>query len=245
MDLKINEYKLPEAIQFNFEELKAELMEKTETYKHMVYTDSDIKTAKADRAELNRLKKALNDERLTRQKAYMKPFDAFKKQVDEIIAIIDEPVKIIDDQVKAFEAKVKSEKKQEIIKRFDLLNPFSWLRFEQIFDEKWLNAAVSIGTVENEMNVIFAGIETNLNSLKGFEYEFEVTEFYKESLSLPMAVLENKRLIELNAKRAEAKPEVKSDEPREWMTLKLKINTNEYDALEKWLNAQGIEWSMT
>ena len=92
MELKVKEYKLPEPIQFNFDELKTQIAEKTEQYTKLVYTDDNIKAAKEDRADLNRLKKALNDERIRRQKEYLAPFDAFKKQIDEIIGIIDKPV---------------------------------------------------------------------------------------------------------------------------------------------------------
>ena len=114
MELKINSYQLPEAISFNFEELKNELQVKTDQYTKMVYTDDNIKTAKEDRADLNRLKKALNDERLRLQREYMKPFEGFKKQVDEIIGIIDRPVLAIDRQIKEYEAIKQDEKKQKI-----------------------------------------------------------------------------------------------------------------------------------
>jgi hypothetical protein len=279
MEFKITKYTLPEAIQFNFEELKTELVEKTEAYKHMVYTDKDIKAAKADRADLNRLKKALNDERINRQKEYMKPFDSFKKQVDEIISIIDEPVKIIDEQVKAFEKQAKEKKEKEVRELFASLNTYDWLTFEQVFDQKWLNASTSMSTIEGDINVILAGIETNMGSLKGLEYEFEATEEFKRTLSLSDALAENRKLIDLAKKRAEMEAvleqakageipvievdsvkvenptdapfinvekveELKPSVPGEWMTLKVKINEYEFDALTEWLNGQGIEWSI-
>ena len=68
MELKMNEYQLPEQILFNYEELKAELTEKVQHYETLVYTDDQIKEAKADRAALNKLKKALSDERIRREK---------------------------------------------------------------------------------------------------------------------------------------------------------------------------------
>ena len=56
MELKVSPYQLPEVISFNFEELKTQIAEKTEQYAHIVYTDENIKAAKTDRADLNRLK---------------------------------------------------------------------------------------------------------------------------------------------------------------------------------------------
>ena len=50
MELKMHEYQLPEKILFNYEELKRELTEKVSHYETLVYTDDQIKEAKADKA---------------------------------------------------------------------------------------------------------------------------------------------------------------------------------------------------
>lgn len=238
MDIKVLEYQLPAEIKFNFEELKAGVMEKTQAFKNMVYTPDDIKAAKADRAELNRLKKSLNDERISRQKTYMVPFDAFKKQVDEVIAIIDEAVKNVDEQVKVFEDKAKEEKEHQLREKFAEVNTLDWLQFDQVFNSKWLNASATISSIVDEMNILIETIKANLNSLKGLPYEFEIMEKYKETLSLSQALEESKRLVALATKKAEVE---KSDEPRSWMTLNVFINTEEYDALVAWLDGKGIE----
>lgn len=114
MELKMNDYQLPEKISFNFDELKQELTEKVSMYETLVYTDDQIKEAKADKAQLNKLKKALNDERIRLEKEYMQPFNSFKSQVNEIISIIDKPVALIDKQVKEYEDKQKQDKMEQI-----------------------------------------------------------------------------------------------------------------------------------
>ena len=114
MQLKVNDVQLPAPITFNYEELKQDLLTKAENYASLVYTEDQIKVAKEDRANLNRLKKALNDERLKREKEYMAPFATFKAQINEIISIIDKPCAVIDRQVKAFEEQQKAEKRQTI-----------------------------------------------------------------------------------------------------------------------------------
>lgn len=106
MELKVNEVSIPEQITFNYDELKRDLIDKVSTYETLVYTDDQIKQAKADKANLNKLKKALNDERIRREKEYMKPFNDFKSKINEIICIIDKPVAVIDRQVKEYEDKV-------------------------------------------------------------------------------------------------------------------------------------------
>ena len=151
MELHFQEYNLPEAINFNFEELKTAITEKSEQYAKIVYTDDNIKAAKEDRADLNRLKKALNDERLRRQKEYMKPFDNFKAKIDEIIGIIDKPVLAIDKQIKEYEAIKQDEKKANIEEMFkNMLFP-DWMTVEQIWNQKWLNASTSMTAIESEL----------------------------------------------------------------------------------------------
>ena len=108
MEFKVNEYQLPDKLTFNYEELKQELTEKVNEYKTLIYSDEQIKEAKADRASLNKLKTALNDERIRREKEYMQPFNEFKSKVAEIIKIIDEPIALIDAQVKGYEDKKKA-----------------------------------------------------------------------------------------------------------------------------------------
>lgn len=103
MELKMHEYQLPEKILFNYEELKRELTEKVSHYETLVYTDDQIKEAKADKAALNKLKKALNDERIRREREYMAPFADFKTKINEIIGIIDKPIAVIDTQVRGLQ----------------------------------------------------------------------------------------------------------------------------------------------
>ena len=58
MELKINSYQLPEAISFNFEELKNELQAKTEQYTKLVYTDDNIEGLLFFRAAAKKIRNA-------------------------------------------------------------------------------------------------------------------------------------------------------------------------------------------
>lgn len=118
MELRVNEVAIPERIDFNYEELKAELTSKVSFYETLVYTDDQIKDAKADRVKLRKLKDALNSERIRREREYMQPFNVFKAQINEIIGIIDKPIAVIDEQVKAFDEKRKAEKQKAIEELF-------------------------------------------------------------------------------------------------------------------------------
>ena len=184
MELKVNEYQLPEVIAFNYEEIKNELTERIHIYETVVYDDSQIKQAKADRADLNRFKKALNDERIRREKEYLKPFSDFKEKINELIKIVDKPCEVIDKQIKAYEEQEKVKKREKIIDfwenelREDITTlPPEWLKLEDIFDDRWLNASVSIATAKNDIKARLEGIRNDLDTLAGLpSFGFEATE---------------------------------------------------------------------
>lgn len=209
MELRVKDYQLPEAIQFNFEELKTQIAEKTEQYTKIVYTDENIKKAKEDRADLNRLKKALNDERIRRQKDYMKPFDAFKGQIDEIIGIIEKPVQAIDAQIKEFEAIKQDQKRMNIEDLFkNMLFP-EWMNVEQVWNPKWLNATCSMNTIEAELLEKKNEIIRNCQTLATLpNYSHEAVHFYQKTLDMSAALAKVTELAEAE----EAKKKMMAEE---------------------------------
>ncbi len=97
MELRITnpqENWLTEQILWNNEELKAAIAEKVKDYKTIAYTEDSLKDMKADRADLNKLKKAFEDERKRVKKICMEPYTKFEQQVKEITAVVDG--KVID-----------------------------------------------------------------------------------------------------------------------------------------------------
>lgn len=211
MELRVNEVQLPEQILFNYEELKQELTEKVSHYETLVYTDSQIKEAKADKANLNKLKKALNDERIRREKEYMQPFNDFKAKINEIISIIDKPVAVIDKQVKEYEEKQKAEKKQKIYDFWREQTTLSHVQFEQIFNEKWLNASASMKSIQEEIVARLEQIENDLATLSNLpEFGFEATEVYKSTLDVNKAITEAKRMSDMQKAKAQHEAEMKA-----------------------------------
>lgn len=204
MELRVNELQVPKEITFNYSELKRELEEKVSVYSNMVYSDDQIKSAKADRADLNRLKKVLNDERIRREKEYMQPFNAFKAQINEIIGIIDKPVALIDKQIKEHEEQKKREKKKEIELLFSTYPHPEWMNLSQILDERWLNASASMKKVCEELNGRIDVINEELATLSDLpEFSFEAIETYKATLDLNKSIAEGRRLSEMQERKAE------------------------------------------
>lgn len=204
MELRVNEVAIPEKIDFNYEELKAELTSKVSFYETLVYTDDQIKDAKADKANLNKLKRALNDERIRREKEYMQPFNVFKAQINEIIGIIDKPIAVIDEQVKAFDEKRKAEKQKAIEELFATIGFQNFVTLEKIQDPKWLNASVSMKSIEDQMKSRMYEIGNGVLTLSQLpEFGFEATEVFKETLDINKAISEAKRMSEIAKAKAE------------------------------------------
>ena len=205
MELNVKEVALPKKIEWNYEELKAEIAEKAKTYETMVYTDDQIKIAKSDKAKLNHLKKALNDERIAREREYMKPFNEFKSQINEIISIIDKPVSIIDKQVKEYDQIKKREKAKKCLELFEELNcNYDWLDYSKVSNPKWTNTTFTLKKVQEEIEGKLEQIENDLNTLSSLEaFSFEAIEEYKRSLDVGKAIAEGQRLVAIQKRKEE------------------------------------------
>lgn len=216
MELIIKEVQIPESIPFNYEELKTALAEKVAQYENLVYTEEQISLAKNDLATLRKLDKAISDERISKKKEYMKPFDDFEAKIKELSKIINGGIDNINTQVKNFETAEKATKKLQIETFFSYCNPYEWLRLEQIFAEKWLNKSVKLETVRSEINEKLQKIASDLETLSNLpEFGFEAEEVYKSTLDMNNAISEGKRLADLQKRKAEAtatpKPEAKPE----------------------------------
>ena len=204
MELQITPIPKIEPIKFNYEELRTELTERVQEYKTVVYTADTIKTAKADRAKLNTLKKSLNDERIRLEKEYMEPFQQFKAQVTDLVMIVDEAAKAIDKQVKDYEELQKKDKQEAVEALFQAVvaPEIPWLGINQIWNEKWLNATYKTGQIEKDFAEIVARIKSDMEMLGRLpEYSFEAQETYKQTLNVTDALWQADHLKQM----AEAK----------------------------------------
>lgn len=208
MELKIynpSEDGFIKEIKWNYDEIKAEVSAKMEHYKSLVYTDEQIQVAKADRATLNKFITALENKRKEIKKQCLAPYEAFERDLKEIIAIVGEPVKLIDSQVKTFEDQKKEAKLENILLVWNgIENKPEWLEIKQIFNEKWLNASVKISAVEKEINAKLEQIAKDLETLRNLpDFSFEAIEEYKHSLDVNKAISEGIRLADIQKRKAE------------------------------------------
>ena len=216
MELRIEKITFPEVIDFNFNELKQEITDRVAMYANMVYTEDQVKQAKADRANLNKFVKALSDERIKVKKQCLKPYEEFEAKVNELSKIVQEPINLIDKQVKEYEGQKKQEKLDAITNFFNSSNHPEWLHISQIMNDKWLNASVSMKSIQEEIDSLCEQIEKDIATLSNLpEFGFEATEVYKTTLDINKALNEGHRLSEIQKRKAEHEAETKKQAERE------------------------------
>lgn len=214
MELKIlspQEGGFVKEIRWNNEELKAEIAEKMQEYKSLAFTEETIKEAKADRAKLNKLRTAFEDERKRIKKLCMAPYDEFEKQVKELIALIDEPIRLIDGQIKEVEEQRKIEKKGRVLEFYEgVIGPLKGvLPFEKVFRPEYLNATKSMKSIMEEIQTMVNRVNSDLDTIEGFgsKYELQIKDAYLKTLDLSTAMQEKVRLEEVERRLAERKQE--------------------------------------
>lgn len=171
LTLKSADFNLPQSIE-NLAELKAELTPRLEKYNTLVVTEDSIKDAKADKAALNKLKTAVEDERKRIKKLYLEPYNVLEAQCKEVVALIDAPIQAIDKQIKAFDEVEKQNKYKELEAHFAALNAPEWVRLNNVVSPKWGNKTEKLDSLKAEMTENVKKLEADLDKL---------TEMYGES----------------------------------------------------------------
>lgn len=172
-----------------FDELKVDLKNRLNKYNSLVVTENAIQDAKSDRANLNKLKKAINDEKIKLKK---EAFDTFENQCKDLVALIDEAVGNIDTQVKIFEQKAKDSKLMKLKDMWAGKEIANIIEYEQVHNEKWLNASATEASIDKAMNEIVEKYNNDVNILSSFiqsdeEYKYGI-ELYNKSLDLSSVI---------------------------------------------------------
>lgn len=218
MELRImnpQENWLTEQILWNNEELKAAIAEKVKDYKTIAYTEDSLADMKKDRAGLNKLKNAFEDERKRVKKICMEPYEKFEQQVREITVLVDEPIKLIDSQAKEIDERRKVAKKEEIKVLFASIGFQTFVSLDMIWDEKWLNATVTLSKIEEQMKSRMYQIGSDVLTINNLpEFSFEAMEVYKSTLDVNRAIQEGHRLANIQKRKLEAERIKKEQEIR-------------------------------
>lgn len=248
-EIKIDAYQLPAQIEFNYDDLYREVEAICKTAGSLVYTDDEIRLAKADRARLNGMAKALNDERIKREREYMRPFEDFKNKVATLCKMIKDASGEIDERIKEYEGQQRELKRAKLKEIFAKRGYPEWVKYEQIENPKWLNASVTELSIIDDMNILRVSIEVNVEMLSRLpEFAFEALEVYKDTLDLAKALKEADTRSQMALKKADACiviPEEQDEASRVEMDTyyySVRMNLAQKNKLEAWLFANGMEW---
>lgn len=221
-------------VQWNYQELKQWIETGLKSYENRVYTEETMQTAKKDRADLNRLSKAINDKRIEMKRMFLQPYEEFEQQAKELSGMIDAQSAEIDRQVKAWEQREKDEKQKAIMQiyRETIGDLVELIPYDRIHNPKWLNKGTSlksikeeIGTLVSRTHTAFTAINTmgfdeaTTNRVKGaFLRRFELADAMAEKEAIEterrkLAEYELKKRAEENAK-AEAEAREKEEAAR-------------------------------
>jgi len=206
------EKSLPAAIDFNFEQLKSELANSLKKYETLVVTKETIKDGKSKKSDLNRLKKALNSQRIAIKNKCMEPYALFEAKVKELTGMIDEAVDAIDKQVKEFDEIKRQEKQQEIesIYTANVGDLKKLLSLERLWNPRWMNATYKIADIENEIKQAISKASNDIGIIKAMHAPCEVSMIstYIKTLDMSAAMAEKARHEELQ-KRIEERQKAK------------------------------------
>ena len=198
---------LPAVLEFNFEDLKKALAERMELYRGLVVTEDGIKAAKQDRADLNKLREAIEAKRKEVKKACMAPYTEFEGRVKELVQLVDAPIAAIDGQLKEYEEKRRADKRAEIAAIYEetVGELKGILPFERLWRDEWYNTAWSMKKIREAIVSAEGKVASDLEVLSTVESEFAeaVRLKYLEALDLNAALAERARLQERAAKLRE------------------------------------------
>lgn len=193
-------------IKGNMQDIKNSIKATLAEYKNIAYGENAVAEMKADRAELNKQKKAVQAEFKRVKDEYMAPLNEFKKDVDELIAMFDPAMATLDAELEAFEKKRVEERGKEIQAEFlSILPPeleeYKTLVWNKVFDKSMLLKTTSTKAWKTKLSEGITSIQKDLSAIENVQsdYKEEGKKVYLDTLNLSEA------LNRINALEAEAK----------------------------------------
>lgn len=255
----------------NYEILINKAKELATQYSNLIITDQDsYKFASQVKAELNKVIKAISDERIRIKKEFNNPLTEFESKVKEITGEIEAGKNQIDGRIREYDQRLKDEKQDKIN---DLIQQHAGDRYiEQ--NPKWLNKTFADSKIVEEIKeqVAFAEkeeqrIETETQLIKdtckandietdGFLSMYQSGSEVSDVLTaINRSVIKRKERIEKQTEEVAAEPTVDyhaelrkgtgSIERKETYNLEIKATEQQFAAIERYLKSNGIHFELT
>lgn len=258
----------------NYEALIDRAKELATQYSNLIITDEESNAfAKQVRAELNKVIKAISDERIRIKKEFNNPLTEFESKVKEVTGEIEAGKNQIDGRIREYDQRLKDEKKNKIN---DLIQQHAGNRYiEQ--NPKWLNKTFTDSKIVEEIKeqVAFAEkeeqrIETETQLIKdtcktndietdGFLSMYQSGNEVSDVLTaINRSVIKRKEGTEKQAEEVAPESTVETVdyhaelmkgtgpiERKETYNLEIKATEQEFEAIERYLNSNGIHFELT
>lgn len=193
---------LPE-IQWNNKELKAEIASKAKEYASIAYTDGQETEMRKDRATLNKLVTAFENQRKEVKAFYQAPYQNFETQVKEVLGPVRDAIKVIDDGLAEIERQYRVDKTNKMREIYEAKvgDLRAILPFEKTIKENWYKKAIKDKNLEQGYIDLFKRTRSDMDALDALPDRFrdKAVMKYMENYSLSEALTEGKRLEMLEA----------------------------------------------
>lgn len=141
-------------VEWNYEAVKQWVSDGLAAYEGRVYTEDTVAEAKRDRANLNKLAKAIQDKRREIKKLYLAPYLSFEEQASELVGLVEAQSREIDAQIKTFDRQRREDKLERI--KTELYAPMIGDRaeaipYEKLHDPRWLNVTFSMTAISEAL----------------------------------------------------------------------------------------------
>lgn len=185
-------------IDWNFEELKSEIIAVSQEYETSVYTDETMKNAKSDRAKLRKFVDAMKSERTAIRKKLLEPDVLFGEQIAELTGIVERAIDNIDTQVKDYEQRQRDAKTAKIREFYEenIYDLAEYLPFERLFRPEWANVSTTMKSVKESILDTIQKVAEGLAILNEVEspYAGDMKKVFLRTYDIGAAMTERNRL---------------------------------------------------
>jgi hypothetical protein len=225
----------------NYEEIYNQAVELAEHISQVEVTEENVKHTKKLLATVNKRVNELEDSRKSVKKQLLAPYEAFEKQVKEIVNVVKEADTIVRQQVKLLEEIERGNKRIEISELFlkrikhypELVDLF---KDNDFVHSKHLNKAVSLAKIEEELVQWLEQTKQAVSLISDLEYSDEILAEYLQCKN-PVQAIQIVRDRKIKQAEISGRQEVKSAK-----TVTIEFDEGWFAQVNVFLKMSGIPY---
>jgi hypothetical protein len=186
-------------IEENMQQAKEYAIQLRDYYTKLVFEDSDIDIAKEEKANVNKVKKKIDDVRKEITKEFNKPLETFVNTAKETVAILDDAYTCINSQVNTFEDLKRNKIEQELRDLYvEYIKSSNLEEFNIPFEDCCPKVNIS-GSMKSKKDSVIEFVENRAKDIELIRTEEYSTEILNEYLKNGYDYT-NAKLVVLNRK---------------------------------------------